>query len=274
MKDIITIIFSKDRALQADLTLKTFHARCQDPELTDVVLFYTTSSNSHQKSYVQLEKEWGFDIDAFIEIDFREDLLSLLEDRKYVLFIVDDCIFTHDFSLEKISKNLEHWQRFGFSLRLGKNTTHCYTMNTKQKFPADPVKVEENILSYCWDYKSFDFGYPAEVSSSMYRVDTFMDTFKAYDFRNPNELESLMASIATTWSNKMPFLLCYEQSVAFCNPCNKVQTVAPNNRAGMDIYYTPENLLSLYTQGVRIDPEMFHGFVSNSTHMEVSLIHD
>lgn len=273
MKDTIVIIFSKNRAFQCHLTLSTFFARCKESDKTTVVVLYK-ADEQHENSYEKLEKEWMWKADIIPELDFREDLLFMLEENKYVLFVVDDCIFTHDFSLSEICQDLhKHPNAIGFSLRLGKNTNYCYTMNKAQNIPLELVSTPKRKIAYNWLGADLDFGYPAEVSSSIYRVSDFMKIFRQYGFGNPNALESLMNVVAKS-TNKMPFLLCYKQSVAFCNPCNKVQTVAPNNRVGIDVYYTPENLLSLYDQGVRIDPEMFHGFVSNSTHMEVSLIHD
>jgi hypothetical protein len=43
------------------------------------------------------------------------------------------------------------------------------------------------------------------------------------------------------------------------------------NRANKNKKYSAENLLNLYEKGVRIDPNEFYGFVSESAHQEVDL---
>jgi len=272
MKDMTTIIPSKNRPLQLSLALGSLFSRCENFEMPDVNVIYKCDSE-YEDAYSNLKEEWA-GVNFIKENSFRHDVMNCLEGHPYVFFVVDDCIFTHDFDLRKTTNHLDnHENVFGVSLRLGKNTTYCYTMDRPQQIP-NFVANHSGILSYEWMDAQLDFAYPAEVSSSVYRTKDFATVFSAYRFRNPNELESLMFSVTRVFGRTMFLLSCFEQSVAFCNPCNKVQNVALNNRAGIDTYYTPENLLNLYNQGVRINPEMFHGFVSNSTHMEVSLIHD
>lgn len=274
MKDIVVVIFSRNRSLQCDLTLSTLHARCPDIDLADVVVLYK-ADEQHEKSYFQLEEDWMQKVDFVDEGNFKEDLLWLLEDKKYVLFVVDDCIFTHDFTLEDVVKSLDEQKRaIGFSLRVGHNTSYCYTVNKEQMLPTLKLVPYRKSRIYNWTTAELDFAYPAEVSSSMYRIKDFIKMIDSYLFNCPNTLEALFSFLPrnTPTGKKMPWLLCYEQSVAFCNPCNKVQTVVPNNRSGRNIKYAPAGLLSLYEAGLRIDPEKFNGFVSNSTHMEVDLI--
>jgi hypothetical protein len=64
--------------------------------------------------------------------------------------------------------------------------------------------------------------------------------------------------------------LCYENSVTFCNPINKVQTVA-TNRAGSVVEYSSDHLAQLFESGYRIKVEAYTGFVPNACHQEVAL---
>ena len=66
-------------------------------------------------------------------------------------------------------------------------------------------------------------------------------------------------------------LICYEQSAAFCNPANIVNTVHIN-RAGNRHAYTSRSLADLFNQGYRIDCKPYAGFVSNACHQEVDFV--
>ena len=66
------------------------------------------------------------------------------------------------------------------------------------------------------------------------------------------------------------FLSCYEQSVAFSAPLNKVQTVG-ECRAGQKEEYSPAFLGRLFREDRRIDVFTYAGFVPNAPHVEVEL---
>ena len=52
--DLITIFLSKDRALQLDCALQSFIANCSDVGNTNILVYYNSSSERHEKSYTQL----------------------------------------------------------------------------------------------------------------------------------------------------------------------------------------------------------------------------
>ncbi len=70
-----------------------------------------------------------------------------------------------------------------------------------------------------------------------------------------------------------PALLCYEQSVTFCNPVNKVQTVYAN-RAGTASEYAADHLAELFDQGYRVQVAAYAGFVPSACHQEVELTYE
>jgi hypothetical protein len=83
-------------------------------------------------------------------------------------------------------------------------------------------------------------------------------------------LEGRLAAQAQEFTKIRPSLLCFEQSVAFSNPVNKVQNQF-NNRSGNKIEYTTERLAQMFDAGYRIDVDAYSGFVPNSCHQEVEL---
>lgn len=188
-----------------------------------------------------------------------------------VLFLVDDNIFVRDFLLADMMSALETQNDLiGFSLRLGENTTYCYSHNQPQPLP-EFTSIQSEMVKYDWTKSKFDFGYPLEVSSSLYRLENIFPLILGIPFGNPNTIEEHMTFYADKFSAKYPYLGCYRLSVTFCNPINMVQNIFPN-RAGEKINYTANDLATRFSQGERIKTETYRGFTPNACHQEVDLV--
>ncbi len=187
-----------------------------------------------------------------------------------VLFLVDDNIFVRKFLLANVIHALvKSPKTIGFSLRLGRNTQYCYSMRQHQSLPEFELFLP-NILKYNWTGAEFDFAYPLEISSSLYLVSVIAPLLMASSFRNPNELEAKIADRSSIFINQYPELLCFDQSVAFCNPINIVQSVY-ENRAGEKAGLSADHLAELFMKGKRVNIRSFEGFTPNACHEEVEL---
>jgi len=262
--DICAIIFSKDRGLQLKCCLDSFFFNCKDD--VDVIVIYTNSNEKFGIGYNKIISEYGHKVKLILERNFREDLLTELSKYKYCLFVVDDTVFTRDFSLLHIKNILIDASVFGFSLRLGKNTTYCYPLGKKQRMPDFTEK--DNVLCFIWYGADFDFGYPFEVSSSVYFVDFIYPILNTISFKDPNTLEDIVSSSINNFSSNKPYLMCYTTSVAFSNPLNKVQNIC-NNRSGTIL--TADYLNSRFIDGFCVNILDFQGFISNGCHQEVDI---
>jgi hypothetical protein len=231
-----------------------------------------STDDRYEAAYKTLQSEYP-KVMFVAQDSFKEDLISIVGTYKYVFFIVDDNIFTGGFSLSEIKKCVERDNVVGFSFRLGKNTNYCYSLDTKQKVPNMNIFHSEgikDIMSYEWPNAMADFGYALELSSSLYKMDDLYGVLRNSHYPEPNSLEWSLYLSAWKFVHR-PLLLCYEESVAFCNPINKVQSVN-RNRAGEDESYSPENLLKMYETGYRIPLDRFDGFTSNSCHVEARFL--
>jgi hypothetical protein len=175
------------------------------------------------------------------------------------------------FHLSDVCKALNsHPEAIGFSLRLGANITYCYPFDAPQAAPPF-ADLPQRMLRFDWTAAERDFGYPLELSSSAYRINDIFILLSRIQFTNPNTLEAAMAAQAEFFKPKFPYLLCYGQSVTFCNPINKVQAQYPN-KAGVKPEYTSERLAKMFEEGYRIHVEAYAGFVPSSCHQEAELI--
>jgi len=264
-KKVVTVIFSRNRSLQLDLSLRTLQLHCADiHKLSDINVLYKVD-DSHRESYEILKREYSQVI--FVEEkSFKEDLLKLVHNKSGILFsIVDDTVFTEDFLLANIVSNLaSNPDCLGFSLRLGFNTNFCYPYGKSQDIPAT-VKVENGVANkYNWQTAQLDFGYPLELSSSAYRLEDIMEILDNCDYHNPNSLEDSMTGCHI---QVKPNLLMYDKGVAFSNPLNKVQSDHPNKSGDIDA----DVLLQYFMAGYRINAEPFNHYKNTGAHELVDI---
>jgi hypothetical protein len=202
---------------------------------------------------------------------------ALAECGEHVLFLVDDTIFCRAWSAEKCAKILSAIDVIGVSLRLGMNTHECYPLGRSQRVPRlveiNPFLARRlnGMNAWRWPGADGDFGYPLEVSSSVYRTRDVLAMLRD-GFCNPNELELELANRAESadYRKSHPWLASYATSVAFSNPCNRVQSQF-QNRAGSQLGYSAARMLELWEQGYRIDIYAFVGYVPRAAHEEAPL---
>jgi glycosyltransferase involved in cell wall biosynthesis len=268
-KPLVAVVFSKDRPLQLDATLASLLLRCVDPERMEITVLYTTSSAYQEGLYRQLALEYP-GVTFRRERHFRADILALVAGAGFVAFVVDDALFVRDFSVGTVIEELQSdASAIGFSLRLGTNTTYCYPVDAQQDLP-EFMAVRPGVLAYRWPGASYDFGYPFDLSSSVYRTADIEPLLRRIPFTNPNLMEGRLAAGAPASGPRQPVLLCFERSVAFCIPANMVQTVA-KNRAGTRADESPMALAAAFERGCRIDVSSYDDFPNTACHQDVAL---
>lgn len=267
MRKLVCLIFSKDRAMQLQATIESFFLHCNDD--VEMYVLYKVTSPLHRRQYEYLQNKFP-KIYFQEECNFKVQIFRVASQYTYILFLVDDNLFVRNFSIPRIIESLQANQdAIGFSLGLGRNTNYCYPKNAKQNLPAFE-SVGDGILKYDWPKAEYDFGYPLEICSSVYRTDDIWPLLKQLHFGNPSMLEGMLAANAKGFREFKSQRLCYEQSVAFTNPINIVQTVT-SNRAGNKDECSVERLALLFEDGFKINVENYSGFISESCHQEVGL---
>lgn len=300
------LIFSKDRAMQVNATLQSLFLHCSDIQNMHITVLYKCSAERHERQYQELSQTWRNQVTFVKQSHFRRDVVKILNPfqkgslsyllslaitflparvirfiTKYrplvseaglVLFLVDDAIFTGDFSLSQVEDGLKNNpDAVGFSLRLGKNINYCYMMDRAQPQPEFST-LSIGILKFDWTKSKLDFAYPLEVSSSLYRLNEIFPLLLRVNFFNPNYLEGGLVRFVDQFRNPQPNLLCFERSVAFCNPINLVQTVSLENRVAQKSKTTADDLALMFDEGVMIDIDAYNGFIPSSCHQEMDLV--
>lgn len=84
----ITLLFSKERALQLEATLHSFFLHCKDADQAQIRVLFTTSTTIHEKQYEQLKNNFAqSEFLQFIhEQNFYSDAIAESSNRRHCLF--------------------------------------------------------------------------------------------------------------------------------------------------------------------------------------------
>jgi len=246
---LTTLIFSKNRACQLNLLLKSIQQNLPNFDLEDVCVLYTATTSRFFAGYEILEDSFP-EVNFILQYDFEENTRAILHDaNEYVCFFVDDNIIYRQSSLSPVmvSDFMSKVPVCCISLRLGTNTT---IQDQYHQVPAILPRTffrEGEFL--VWDWSNCpphgNFGYPFSVDGHIYKTTTVMDGL-TFDFDTPNAFEGRYD--VKHFEN---FMACIEHSILVNNPLNLVGS--SNNNAGKFYGHTLEELNNKFLNYYTID---------------------
>lgn len=256
------IVFSKDRAAQLDLFLRSFMRFFARADEVDVRLLYTWSTEDFRRGY---EKLFAGGLPPNIrpvpEKSFKADLLSNLDTaRPYTVFFVDDDVFLRSFDLACPAMGIfrRDEEILCCSLRLHPRLIFNYPQQLSMK----PPEFTDDLV-FQWAGAEGDYGYPMSVDGHVFRTADILPLLAGLDYRNPNTLEAALARAPLA----RPKMICGKESVLLNVPANRVQMEFANIHAGIGV----EGLNRQFLAGQMIDLEPFAGYAPWACHEEVPL---
>ena len=241
------IIFSKDRAAQLDLLLRSM------PDFDEVYVIWTASDNKFAAGYDMLDFRGAMSVRQ--SQDFKDDVVWYADSpNEYTMFLTDDDVFLRDFVMPVIPDNVAC-----LSLRLNPRMDYCYTLNRKQ---APPKMQPGNIWN--WRLADADYGYPMSLDGHIFRTADILPLLEKLDYHDPNSLE---AALARNPINR-PLMMCFDKSVIVNNPINRVQDTIKNRHGNVSAEWLNEQFLA----GRRIKLEPFIGIEPKSCHVELPIV--
>lgn len=274
-KKMNIIIFSKDRAPQLDLLLRSMERNVDKLCHQNVFVVFKASSREFADGYRKTVADWGrkdkgtgyvtwLNEDAS---SFKQRLLDIFQTEEvrsnpFTMFLVDDIVFTHEFSNadEEFDFLLENKDLLGLSLRLDPQKTYCYAIDQEMKVPES---LHTDFLCYPWHGKDGDFGYPMSVDGTVFRTNEILPLVQNLHYWNPNAFEAALSQHPI----QRPHMLAYKQAKLVNIPVNRTQDTFNNRHANLE-----EAQLSLlnkeYLDGKKIDYEPFDKLQTPSVHFE------
>ncbi len=219
------IIFSKDRAAQLDLLLRSLE-RYAPHESTKVI--WDASTPGFLEGYMSLPIDRMSDV---MEDNFELKLRRMLwecPDQTVTFFCDDDVVFDTipDYDLETWNGT---WSDLVMcvSLRLG-------AQNKTQPWPGE-----------IWNWVVLprtDYGFPASIDGHTFRVRDVFWMIEGRSIPNPSEFETVMAKRIGLFSRQRPLMGCFEQQKLVGIPVNRVSeqshvpfgTKYPQNTAALN----------------------------------------
>ena len=257
------IVFSKDRACQLELFLRSMKIYFNEFYDHKINILYTYSSDKFKEGY---ERLFTIHNDSNINYiketqDFKRHVILLLDQNNpYTVFFVDDIVFKNPFTLK--SKQFKLFtlndEILTLSLRLSSYLTYCYAARIR----ITPPNFDSNF-SFKWQGLPGDYGYPMSLDGHFFRTNEFAAITKVLTFNNPNSYESILASYPI---NRLK-MICFEDSIVMNNPINKVQNWNNNVHGNISADFLNENFL----EGNIIDLEDFKGLKNKSCHQEIEI---
>lgn len=267
---VSTIIFSRDRAAQLDLCLRSLEIHAEDT-LDPVLVLYRGTDADYESAYAICETAHP-EVEFLVEDDFEADTRGLIAAAtargEHLTFVMDDdVVYLPVDDLEPAPGELLDGEPdlLCVSLRLGLNTTRCYPHDREQGVPRFDV-TEEDALSWVWRTGDADFGYPGSLDAHVFRTADFQALISGRPFTNPNTLEdALVAGCVHSLGSRMA---CYSRSSVVGIPANRVSATHLRNRYG-SAHFEPERLLNAaYLRGERLDPSAIRASKVDAAHCE------
>ena len=245
---LAVVVFSRDRACQLDACLRSLSTYA--PDVTVSVVLRATSE-PFRLGYARCATDHPA-VTFVPETDFGRQVVELLERQHAPLacFLTDDDLVTQPVRMDVIESALRDAHVLAFSLRLGRNTTYCYSMARPQAPPAFQP-CDHGHLTWSWPGAEGDFGYPMSVDGQIFRASELREILRGLRFASPNSLEGTMADMAGQFTESKPMLACFSSSALVGVPLNRVQNEC-QNRSGQDPQMTAEALNRAYLSGARL----------------------
>jgi hypothetical protein len=249
------IIFSKDRAMQLDLLLQSIllNFNIEDYKLN---ILYKASNDEYNRGYNMIRDLYP-QFTYKKEESFKEDLLSLFNDSKYTTFLTDDDIIYQSFKLnnDELHNIFMLTEANCFSLRLGLNTKHCYTMqrlNDLKNFKTHNFYYDTDLIEPVISWKvgdsTNDYAYPMSVDGHIFKTDYIKSLCEILEYTNPNLFEAMLSNFSR---NEM-IISSYQNSKLVNSPINRVQNTF-HNLSGIKYKYSVEDLNEMFLDDVSFD---------------------
>ena len=283
------VIFSKDRAAQLDLCLKSIHENLSNlSEYWNIYIIYTSSSKEFEDGYRQLIKEWYSKPNAIYFLPeskfkgFRKTLEYCMKHwQEMVLFFTDDDIvyrkFEYNYNIFTWASKAQWHQHDSFctSLRLGTNTfvQDQYT-NSNCLIPDDVIMGEGPTRFWNWkeQQKDTNFAYPFSVDGHVFPFHIAKRMVNnTPNYNNPNSFEGKAQNYIQDKIKTFPDeMCCFEKSYVINTPLNRVQETC-HNGAGKFFGSTPEELNKRFLNGERLTLEGMDFSTIIGVHQELKL---
>lgn len=252
MSEMNVIIFSKNRACQLDLLLRSLRLQVKRKNLR--VLY--TCDPEYEAAYNKAMKMHP-NVEFVLEEDFQSQVGSSIT-SEYVLFLVDDDVMIDSYNeaCPEFLKFQANEDIICLNLRMARNYDYDFLKNKQVPIP----KFDNGM----WEWKNYrhDWGYPMAVSSHIFRKKDILPILETMEFGDPNTLERSMQRRL----NK-PLMIGFKTAKFVNIPVNRVGKV-PNRIGNISASSLNDKFMDGYV--IDLDPVIVEARKTRSYFMPVA----
>lgn len=253
MDKINYIIFSKDRACQLDLLLRSIDRFCNN--YINCYVIYKATTPEYQAGYSKLINNTPNYLclkSILPENDFRTDTIKTVYNNLSDLFgfLTDDSVFYKNFELspQEIFKKMRAKKCFSFSLRSGFNINkQCHYRDEGYIHPYILFE-DDNIIM--WDTSKYSYatnnGRPMSIDGNFFTYDELWRSLHEFSWNCPRTLDG----INTTYIK--PNVMSFKHSIIVNIPVNLTVGGYADNW-GHFYRYSLDDLNNRFIEGKIID---------------------
>lgn len=266
---ISAVVFSRDRAMQLDLLLRSLDrngGRLFGPKL----VIYRATSADHDLAYVRCQDEHP-DVLFVGETHTSLRLAAKIgESADFGCCLTDDSVLYRTIWRPDPCEILARKDVTCFSLRLGENTTWCYPHGREQRRPAFESGGGVNVWE--WSGADGDFGYAGSLDGHVFGGQVLRLAFAdVAPGSNPNQIEDQLVRTVAELPAESPKMASYPLSHLVGIPVNRVNETH-GNRFGERHGYAEGDLLERYLRGQRIALDRLDFSDVRGAHQEIPLV--
>ena len=231
--EIVSIIFSRNRAMQLELLLRNLN-------IPSSILY--TYDEGFLLGYEKLMK-MHLSFEFIKETNFKLQLVENIRNSKYVMFMVDD-----DVMLESFEENCPQFTEFKSNSDIISLSLNLCPRYRYRNLPTmDHNKWEWRPYSKrAKGYTLRIWGHPMTCTSHVFRTEDIIPIIESNDITNPNYLEH--ALVANEDNIKRSLMMCFDNPKTINNGVNQVQTSFPSRTLNI----SPEELEHKFLNGERL----------------------
>lgn len=274
------LIFSKDRACQLDLLLRSIKDNFK--ELKNIGIIYKYSNNNFKIGYEKIIQLYS-DINWIEETNFFNNFKNYINNikEKYTLILVDDEVVIRNFNIEgflnflNLDSNLHC-----ISLRMHSKLNYSYASKIYSPPPSffeTYHSINSDQIAYSWNWNHYlidsgteysDWSYPSCINTHIYTTIFLKNILTEIYFNNPNILEASIHQLKNYFKEKILF---FEKAKTISIPNNLTQTVF-KNICGNKEEYSLESLNEKYINNYEINTKNLYNLDVNSCHYEIDYL--
>lgn len=226
-----TLVFSRNRAAQLDLTLSSIFEYISPNQ---VFVTYSYSDEKFKAGYEKLKQNYK-DVVFWDRTSLTEDIVRFLSVKSnLVCFATDDSIFYRkpEYSPDELNGLFDLGGFQSFSHRLGLNCTNQDPFNPSIKMSRPNFINNGKFLM--WDRNSLrewnNYSYPFSVDMNVYRRQDILEQVAGENWETPNFFEAALCK-----KQIKVFNACLHESSLVTIPANRVQSEFENGHAGVNV---------------------------------------